>query len=371
MKTLTHHYRARNAARTSGFTLLELMIALAIGVVVLGGLLSFFSNSSSAFTELKKSAEHTVNGSMAMWVLTQDINHAGYYGEFYALPPAGTALPDPCLTAPADIYSALAFPVQGYDVPVASPPLSCLSTANYLPGTDILVVRYAEYTPLAPTDVADTGEVYLQGTSNLAEVQIGRGNAVGNFMADGTTPADIFQKDGATAANIRKLAVHIYFIARCSVPADGGDNCTGASDDGGSPIPTLKRLELTAVAGVPGWRISPLVEGVRNLQIDYGIDNAPALQNSTTNQRGDGAPDTYTALPATPLDWTNVVSVRLNFIAQSTQLTASYVDTKTYNLGLASLPPGAPFSYPDAFKKHLFVGSARLNNVSGRREIPQ
>ena len=364
MRMLTYKYR--DAARSRGFTLLELMIALTIGVIILGGLLSFFSNSSRAYTELKKTADRTGNGSMAMWGFTQDINHAGYYGEFYTLPAAGAMLPDPCLVTPAAVYDALAFPLQGYDAPLLSP-LSCLSDANFVPGTDFLVVRYAEFVTLAPADVPEIGEVYLQATANVAEVQIGAGStAVGTTRkADGSVAA-IFKKDGITAADIRKLAVHIYFIAPCSVAADGSDTCTGASDDGGAPIPTLKRLELTAVGGATGWRIAPLVEGIRNLQIDYGIDTSPAAQNLATNQIGDGAPDTYVIAP-TVADWANVVSVRINFIAVSTQLTASYVDTKTYNLGLA----GTVGPFNDAFKKHMFAGSARLNNVSGRREIPQ
>lgn len=349
-----------------GLTLIELMIALTIGLVVLGGLLTFFGNSSSAYTELKKTAEPTANGSMAMWVLTQDINHAGFYGEFYTLPAAGVALPDPCAMAPAALFDQLAFPVQGYDAPALSP-LACLSDADFTPGTDILVVRHADFNTLAPADVPLTGEVYLQASVNGAEVQIGAGGtAIGTTRkADGSV-ATLFKKDGVTAADIRKLAVHIYFIARCSVPADGGESCTGALDDGGAPIPTLKRLELTTVAGATSWRIAPLAEGVRNLQIDYGVDNLPAAVNFITNQLGDGAPDTYTTAPAVA-DWPNVTSIRVNFIATSTTPTASHVDSKTYNLGLAG--PVGPFN--DAFKKHLFVGTARLNDVSGRREIPQ
>jgi type IV pilus assembly protein PilW len=266
----------------------------------------------------------------------------------------------------AGLYDALAFPVQGYDAPLASP-LACLSDANFVPGTDILVVRYAEFTPLAPANVPRTGEVYLQSSTIAAEVQIGAGgNAVGTTKkADGTN-ATIFKKDGVSAADIRKLGVHIYFIAPCSVPADGSDTCTGPADDAGSPIPTLKRLELTAVAGVPGWSIAPLVDGIRDLQIDYGIDNAPGTVDPATSQFGDGAPDVYMTAP-TAADFTNVVGVRINFIAVSTQLTAKYVDSKTYNLGLA----GAVGPFNDSFKKHLFNGFARLVDVSGRREIPQ
>jgi len=107
----THNERCA-AARSRGFTLIELMIALVIGMLVLGGMLSFFADSNRAYAELKKTIEHTGNGSMAMSILAQDINHAGYYGEFYSLPAAGAALPDPCLMTPAALYSALAFPVR-------------------------------------------------------------------------------------------------------------------------------------------------------------------------------------------------------------------------------------------------------------------
>ena len=49
------------------------------------------------------------------------------------------------------------------------------------------------------------------------------------------------------AAAIRRYRTHIYFVAPCSVPFDGSNPpiCTGPSDDGGRPIPTLKRLEVT------------------------------------------------------------------------------------------------------------------------------
>ena len=62
---------------------------------------------------------------------------------------AAAALPDPCSMAAADLYAALAFPVQGYDAPAASP-IACLANANVVAGTDILVVRYAEPAALTP-----------------------------------------------------------------------------------------------------------------------------------------------------------------------------------------------------------------------------
>ena len=178
-----------------GFTLVELMISLAIGLIMLGGLVNVFVNSSRTHAELKKASEQTENGSLAMWILSKDAYAAGYFGEFYMLPDPGTALPDPCATTVPELYAALAYPVQGYDAPAASP-LACLSNNDFVPGTDILVIRRADSTALAPTDASITNEVYLQGRATTAEVQIGAGTPVGTTLkADGTL-ADIFKKDG-------------------------------------------------------------------------------------------------------------------------------------------------------------------------------
>lgn len=357
---------ARSPNSCPGFTLVELMIALTIGLILLGGLVNIFVNSSLAHAELKKASEHTENGSIAMWLMSRDVYAAGYFGEFYRLPDPGAALPDPCATTVPELYAALAFPVQGYDAPAASP-LACLSNSDFVPGTDILVIRRADATALAPADVPITNEVYLQGMATTAQIQIGVGGSpVGTTLKADGTPADIFKKNGSAAADSRKFHVRIYFVAPCSVPANGGDSCTGAGDDGGNPIPALKRLELAALGGVTAWRTASLVEGVQNLQIDYGIDNQPATQNLATGQFGDGAPDSYVTSPATA-DWPNVVSLKAHVLARATQPTLGYTDVKTYDLGLAG-PAG---TFNDAYKRRQFSGVMRIVNVSGRREIPQ
>jgi len=355
---------SRTACRA--FTLVELMIALTIGLLLLGGLVSVYVSSSRNHAELIKASEHTGNGGMAIWTLSRDVFEAGFFGEFYMLPAAGGVLPDPCVMTAPELLAALAFPLQGYDAPGASP-LACLSDSNFVPGTDILVIRRADGAALAPAGVPITGEVYLQGMTTTADVQIGAGSsAVGTTLKADGTAAVLFKRDGVTAADIRKLHAHIYFVAPCSVPSDGGVSCTGAGDDGGAPIPTLKRLELTAVGGATAWRIVPLVEGVQNLQIDYGIDNLPAVESPATNQLGDGAPDVYVSSPATA-DWPSVVSLKVRLIARATQPTPGYTDVKTYDMGLA----GSAGAFNDAFKRHLFASVVRAVNVSGRREIPQ
>jgi type IV pilus assembly protein PilW len=160
-------------------------------------------------------------------------------------------------------------------------------------------------------------------------------------------------------AGLLPYRVHIYFVSPCDVPA-AGDTCDGVNDDDGRPVPTFKRLELSSDGlGSPIMRMVPLVEGVQNLQIDYGIDN-PAAGSSV----GDGSPDSYVKLPATTTEWGNVVAVQLNLLAANTEDTRGHLDTKTYNLGLA----GAVGPFNDTVKRHAYSAVVRVNNVSGQRE---
>ncbi len=379
-----------------GFSLIELMVAITIGLAVLAGLTTIFSNSSATYGELEKAAQQIENGRYAIDLIGQDLRHAGFYGQFQGSTTTPAALPDPCEVANlANLNAALALPVQGTSAPdfVTDPnaPGTCgawLTAANLAPGSDILVIRRADSRVItaAPT----LNEVYVQANPVQAEVQIGdpAGFALPSLNADnsvavvGTSAnppvsAALLKKDNVlgavpiitaprVAADIRKYHMHVYFVAPCSVPQDGSDICTGPTDDGGQPIPTLKRLELTQVAGATTMRVVPLTEGIERLQVDYGLDNQPPGVNPATQSIGDGVPDQYTQLPALA-EWRNVVATKVFIVARSPRRVAGYNDIKTYTLGLA----GTTAAANDTFKRHVFSAAVRLVDVGGRREIPE
>jgi type IV pilus assembly protein PilW len=65
------------------------------------------------------------------------------------------------------------------------------------------------------------------------------------------------------------------------------------------------------------------------------------------------------------------MAVRLHILARNTETSGSWTDTRTYNLGLASIADstiGGPFN--DAYKRHIYSTVARAVNPSGRRETP-
>lgn len=355
-------------SRQQGLSLIELMIAIAVGLGLLAGLTTVFVNSSRSQAELTRASQQIENGRFATQVLTEDLWHAGFYGRHVAyVTTAPTALPDPCSTnlnpatpVPTPMQNALAFAVQGYNdvggVPAALS--TCLASANLVAGTDILVVRRAESRPVLVASLNPT-TIYLQSVAepydpvSLQPMRpvIAPGNPSSAFTQSSPTTGEL--------GDIRRYRVHIYFIAPCSVPAGGGADCTGNADDGGRPIPTLKRLEL----GTDGtFQIVPLVEGIENLQVDYGIDTVLGGLPANAPYAGDGMPDSFTATP-TAAQFSQVVALRVSLLARATEPSASYADTKTYDLGLhGTVAPGGPY------KRHVFTSLIRVQNVAGWRE---
>jgi type IV pilus assembly protein PilW len=334
-----------NRNRQTGVSLIELMIGITIGLFLLIGVISVFSNSNRVYSELNQASQQIENGRFALQIMADDVGHAGFYGRYYGSLTAPGTLPDPCDLTVANFRAATAYPIQGYNAPGSSPITGCVAAANHLAGTDIVVVRRADSTATL-VGALDANEVYSQANAdpNQSLNPIIALGVAANFT--------LFNKDATTLAPIRKYHVHIYFVSPCSVPAGGGTVCTGAADDGGSPIPTLKRLELKKVGGALGWEITPLVEGIENLQVDYGIDTD-----------GDGAPNgAYVTVPTTVPDWQNVVAVRLNVLARNLQRTGD-TDTKQYDMGVAGLiTPG------DNYKRHVYNAVVRVVNPSARRD---
>lgn len=362
----------------SGLSLIELMVALTIGLLLMTGLSLIFVNSSEANRELQKTAQQIENGRYATELISQDLRLAGFYGHFHELPAAPAGLPDPCeIGSAANLQDALALPVQGYraanlttraDISASTcDDKGLLTNANLRPGSDVLVIRRADTNVLArPGGVATTNEFYLQTTGTLVEVQQGNGAAIGvSNKADGTA-STWFTNDPTKPAPIRKLHVHVYFIAPCSVGSGsatvGGVSTSGictASDD---TIPTLKRLELVSVSGSATMRLVPLAEGIEYLKIEYGVDNAPGTVSVETGLIGDATADAYTATPA---DWTQVIAAKIYTLARNNEPTAAFTDDKTYTLGTAAVPAAN-----DKFRRHVYTAAVRLMNTSGRREIP-
>jgi type IV pilus assembly protein PilW len=338
----------------SGLSLVELMVAMVVGLLMLAAIGAVVVNTSATHRELQAASRLVENGRYAMQLLIDEIHHAGFYGEFFDLQAPPAALPSPCLSDPVaaetplnpSMVQAMSLPIQGYNAPVTSPIAACLSAADHLSGTDILVLRRAS-TAVTSITALTPARVYLQATND------------GVVLAAGPEPNPLApetftlkKKGGAAAADVREYRADIYFISPCQTPVAA--TCD-ASADAGSPLPTLKRLRLVDDnGGTTIWISEPLAAGIENMQIDYGIDD-----------NGDGSPDRFVTSPADTTEWSNVLALEVHLLARTAERTAGYTDAKSYDLGEAgSVSPGGNF------KRRVFTAFARAVNPASRREAP-
>ncbi|KQZ32487.1 PilW family protein [Duganella sp. Root1480D1] len=333
--------------REQGFTAVELMVAVTIGLLMLAGLSTLFTNNSAAQMEIERANRQVENGRYAMQLMTGDLRNAGYYSEYDPIELAVPAvLPDPCATDLATIRGAIAFAVQGYD---NSNSLGCLSDVKA--NTDVVVVRHTHTCVVGEADCEDAtaGGPFFQASQCSNQYELGSNDQAMHFQLSEINTGFTLHKYNCTqvnnsgsAADVRRLLTHIYFIANNSLAGDG--------------IPTLKRAEVISKGGVMSVQIVPLAEGIENMQIEYGLDG-----------NNDGVADTFSPKITDP-DWGNVVSVKLHLLARTLSPSLGYTDTKTYVLGADDKgQPNVISATNDKYKRHVFTSLIGLPNVAGRK----
>lgn len=354
----------RRALRQCGFSLVELMVAIVLGLFLIAGLASLLVSNVRTRSELDRSARQIENGRFATELLSEDIQHAGFIGMSSGT--LAATLTAPC---PANVAALVATYAPAAAPAIASAPTGVYGlnaapgcVANYKANTAILVVtRLSTANPVTPTAAtASANDAFMQVSTCPTET-----TPFAVAKGDGAFP--LTQKDCATVANVRRVVQHVYFVSTCNV-------CSGGGAD---TIPTLKMMEYSGGSMVE----TPLVDGIEDLQFEYGIDTD-----------GNGSPDCYTSNPSSPpagefdvalcpaaslpnsvTNWSNVVAVRIHVLARSVDTSgAGWKDTRTYDLGWritgaatsASTPVG-PFN--DAYKRHAYSAVARLYNLSAQR----
>jgi type IV pilus assembly protein PilW len=334
-----------------GLSLIEMMVGLAVGMLVVVAVLGLIVRMSMSRSEVDRTGRQIENGRFAIHKLAEDLRHAGYFGEFSDLvvPDAGVLALDPCSTSAADLQALLALPVRPHHAVATASRPTCIPAADFLDGSNVLILRFASPLVTAPGSL-DADVMYIQTTT--AGSIVARGNV--------SPPLDTFTLTRQTAlpgapvpGEIRKYIVRIYFLSPCSQ--------TGCSStaDGGSPIPTLKMIELDGNGGTPRFSAPvAIAEGIERLEFDFGIDTD-----------ADGAPNRFTDCASdctTGDDLANIVTATAYAVSRDSEPTAGFTDAKSYELGEAgTYTPGTAAA---GFRRHLYSSTLRLNNISMRRE---
>lgn len=341
--------RGRPAAR--GLSLVELMVAMALGLMIMTALVALYGSLSRTNNEMAKTNQLIENGRFAVQLLQGDLVHAGFWGAIDAV--EATAVPDPCLPYanwPTDAAALAAYktnlmaiPVQGYADGSA---LGGCGVSNVSSKSDVLLVRHAS-TCVAGSGCdggADTGpHMQLSGCRTDAPPEPA-------YLLD-ANPASLTLrlKDCTTVAPRRQMQVSLYYV---SVDGNG--------------VPRLMRKALKN--GAYAASAEALIEGIEAFRVEYGVDKlgSNGLPISATNP-GDGNADSYVSCaPSCDLaTLANVVAVKVHVLARNLEPTGGYKDEKSYQLG-----PLAVAAASDGYKRHVFSTTVRLVNPSSRREQP-
>lgn len=335
--------------RHCGFSLVELMVGIAVGLILVAGLALLFANSSRSGNELEKSIRQIENGRYAVEVLNDDLALAGFYAEV-PVDGLGYSSPNVCATSgnlgwdksdPLDVKVPL--PIMGLSATQAAAlPTTCLP--NYKSGTAAVALHRLGTDLVAATAVP----------ANVPHVQTSRcksDSSTDPYIISATVSDFTLKNLPCTAVNnqVRKYVARIYYIADCN-------------ECGSDTTPTLKMAELRGTQMVA----VPLVEGIESMVVEYGFDTS-----STDTSISPGQPGIFrTGLSATATDpdgtWANVVAVRVNLLSRTNERSDGYSDSgRTYVLGPASIAGDG-----SGFKRRVYTTTVRLTNVAGPRELP-
>lgn len=355
-----------------GFSLIELMVAILVGIILLGGMIQIFIMSRTSYRVQTSLNYMQENLRFAANQLNYSVRMSGF---LHTIPDAsnGTVAVNIATSPPCGISSWVSG-MQGFDGTATSVPsgLTCINSANYLPGTDVLSVIYAEpqfvYPPAVIAAVEADSPVTsdpIVATSMYAlvydKVYTVRGRSEKAVIGTGTTISPLAAADAGLIATMETavgrdynrinrsgllrgagmfpLAIDFYYVRRCSRISVAGGACDSNSD-GGDPQPTLIRATLNSTGDLVE---QPIVESIEQMQIEYLASGCPNyLSASRLTAANWGSNNCVGAAPANI--WSRVIDVRIVLLARSNVLEVGYTDATPYRLSTdtaAYLPSSA------------------------------
>jgi type IV pilus assembly protein PilW len=283
----------------AGISLVEIMIALLIGLFLMGGLIQLFISSKQTYKMQDTIGRLQENQRFAMDFLVHDMRGLGGWG---------------CFREGASVQSRL------NSTGVFTQPTTSISGENnntstsdsILDGTDTITLRSTS--ALQTTDGKDVA--LTTALSNLTQdlaVTANSGISVGDILFIGDCEdGNLFQATTGTAGTTVK---HAALAATATLPGNSSDSLTKPYDMNARlyRFNTITYTIRTGEGGQPSLfqqvgngTANELIEGVEDMQILYGEDTD-----------ADGTPNRYVPAGTLNLNMDNVESVRVSLLMRS------------------------------------------------------
>jgi type IV pilus assembly protein PilW len=293
---------------SGGFSLIELMVALTIGLLIVAAMLANLNASAGANRTNARVAEYQTNGRFAADFLRRELQHTGFAGVSW------TNLTDLGSTGTTDYGCGAGFaanimqPIWGANDtnPFSA---SCIPAANYARG-DILVLRRADLDAIPTATTLSSSFLYFRAEYLQGSVYLGP-----------TRPANL-----QTPVADYLLHTDVYYISPWTT-----------SSTESPQIPALYRMTLGTG---PAMSRQLIASGIENMQVQYGVSTDAGVRYYDAS-----------AVPATL--WTSVTSVRLWLLARSTTVDTGNVSTAAYAMGDVTYPDRSTTT-SDGYQRQLF-----------------
>ena len=313
-------------------TLVELMVALAIGSFLMVGAVQVYSQSRQAFVINESIARVQETAQFAMDTIEADLRMASNWGQHsrggaiegrstvllgvVTANPLGLPVPAAC---GAEWATDLSHPVVGEN---NNNTLPCGTVGGVQANSDTVTTRRATVaaTPL------QVGRLQVQST----RIQ-------GELFADGNVPADFDPLDSQT----HDLLVNTYYVAADSALIPG--------------VPSLRRKSLVIAGGAPGIADQEVAPGVENIQLQFGVD---VDKDNTVDRYVNPSDPILDRTNAAFIPGASVMTARIWLVIRSVSIEVGLQDNVNYQPGDVNLG-----TYNDSFRRMQVSKTILLRNA--------
>lgn len=339
-----------------GFSLVELMVAMTLGLMITGAIIAVLISSKVTYTDTSSLSRLQENARFAITFLAQDLRRSGFYGCVYS-PAAVKNHVNVIATSGLNPASSLGIPgeaplqIEGFENGT-----SAWAPANSAPppiaDSDAVAVRYLDMSTATIVRNDPTSSTLSTTRYDPLRIDAGHPFEIGDIavIAD-CDSADVFQITGITSDGGSELIEHTTNKANAS-PANSGNGLSKAYGTNARLMKLVTNVYSikTGVNGNPSlYRNSEeAVEGIENLQILYGVASVDAQdqRTKTVYLKSDSMASE---------DWRNIISVRLGIL---TAEESSDIDSQAHIVNGTSIA-----AKNDKRQRREFLATISLRNI--------